>query len=1067
MLRALARGFAKLLLAVLALLVLAVGAIGILTVSEPGSRWVINQALTWVPGEIQVGAIRGRLVTGLEIDAIDYREAQTSVQADRLVLRWQPADLLRGTVRVRQLLLDNLAVTSTGESVESTAFTPPERIPLPITVVLEDVRLQNLQVDTGSGPTHIDSLALSARAGPLQGLVIRDFSVNLQGSGAHLSGRAELQQPYAFKASLDWHGALPDNVQANGHARLRGDLAHVEIEHSLSRPFEISTVGQVQFGNGTPHMDLHGRWRQIQWPLAGAADYSSSEGDYSLAGTFSNYRLALNGALAGSDIPAAQVHAAGEGDAQGIRVNALTLDTLNGSAEATGKLAWAPHFSLGLAITGRQLDPGLAYPTGHGRLDVNTQLEVDVGEQRSLVALRDLKVNGTLQEHALAASGTLLFDDGIPSTPGLVVESGASRAHVSGSLDSRGANFDVSVPQLETLLPGASGKLQAQGRVTGPFDRLAGRATLSGDALAYADNRTATLQADVQFDAGRQQRAKLRLQAQDATLAGQPVDRLSLAADGSLAQHDATLELDAPQGEARLHVAGAYRDNGWHGQMDTASLTLAEIGAWHLREPVPLAVDGQNVEPFRACWVSEQRELCLQGVLRDQTARMRLAASAAQGHARGELAITGLGEQQPRLDGQVDMDIPDLKFLNALMPGERIAAGHVNARARLAGTVDAPQITGSAALSGGELRVAELGLDITAIELQARAHGQQITLDGSAHSVKGDVTLDGDATLDPAQHWPFRMALKGKDFAIAHLPDIEINANPDLNIQGSAQQADVSGRILIPYAEIKVKKLPPGVVRVSEDQVIVGPTAPKVVHPAPGYPVSLNVVAVLGDHVHFDGLGLTTDLTGSLNVRSLQSKTLIGNGVLELRKGKYEGYGQKLDIEQGRLLFAGPLNNPGLDVRATRTVGSVVAGIEVYGNADRPQTRLFSTPAMTDAQILSYLVTGKPLDQASGSTDSRALAAAAASLGANSPVAQQLSQKLGVEIGVESGTSDSDTSLVVSKQLSSRLSIDYVYGLFNESAAIQFIYELTDHLSLTGRSGNVQSIDLNYSIERP
>jgi hypothetical protein len=47
------------------------------------------------------------------------------------------------------------------------------------------------------------------------------------------------------------------------------------------------------------------------------------------------------------------------------------------------------------------------------------------------------------------------------------------------------------------------------------------------------------------------------------------------------------------------------------------------------------------------------------------------------------------------------------------------------------------------------------------------------------------------------------------------------------------------------------------------------------------------------------------------------------------------------------------------------------------------------------------------------------------------------------------------------------LSVDYVYGLFNESAAIQFIYELTDNLSLTGQSGTVQSIDLNYSIETP
>jgi translocation and assembly module TamB len=121
---------------------------------------------------------------------------------------------------------------------------------------------------------------------------------------------------------------------------------------------------------------------------------------------------------------------------------------------------------------------------------------------------------------------------------------------------------------------------------------------------------------------------------------------------------------------------------------------------------------------------------------------------------------------------------------------------------------------------------------------------------------------------------------------------------------------------------------------------------------------------------------------------------------------------------------------------------------------------------MSDAEAMSYLVTGKPLNRSSSGDDSQALAAAAASLGANSPAAQEISERLGISVGVQSGTSDEETAVVVGKQLSERLSVDYLYGLFNETAAIQFVYKLTSHFSLAGQSGAEQSIDLRFNINR-
>ncbi len=254
--------------------------------------------------------------------------------------------------------------------------------------------------------------------------------------------------------------------------------------------------------------------------------------------------------------------------------------------------------------------------------------------------------------------------------------------------------------------------------------------------------------------------------------------------------------------------------------------------------------------------------------------------------------------------------MPDIRFIDPLLPDVTVAGGQVTAEAELAGYLNSPEVTGTATLESGLVNIPALGLELNAIELQARGNGTSVALNGTAHSGEGNIRLGGNLGLDPEQDWPFNLSLNGERFAIARLPDADILANPDLQIRGSLKQVDVSGSELIPYARITLKQLPPDVVKVSSDQVIVGPAR----HPPRGrrhtVPVSVNLAATLGDDVHFEGLGISTGLAGTINVRSLQTRTLIGNGVVELIDGRYEGYGQKLSIQRGRLLFAGPLIIP-------------------------------------------------------------------------------------------------------------------------------------------------------------
>jgi translocation and assembly module TamB len=193
--------------------------------------------------------------------------------------------------------------------------------------------------------------------------------------------------------------------------------------------------------------------------------------------------------------------------------------------------------------------------------------------------------------------------------------------------------------------------------------------------------------------------------------------------------------------------------------------------------------------------------------------------------------------------------------------------------------------------------------------------------------------------------------------------------------------------------------------------------------------------------------------------------------VVRLKEGKFGAYGKELTIERGTLGFAGPLDDPAVDLRASRRVDwegkSVTAGILLKGTASRPESRVFSDPAMSEADALSYLISGRPL-QSANTTDRSAIAGAALSLGVQqaSPLTQRLGSAVTLdELGMEGGTLD-ETEVVAGKQLGSDLYVRFTYGLFNRIGTVLARYKIGRNLSIEAASGEDQSLDLIYSVEK-
>ncbi len=450
-----------------------------------------------------------------------------------------------------------------------------------------------------------------------------------------------------------------------------------------------------------------------------------------------------------------------------------------------------------------------------------------------------------------------------------------------------------------------------------------------------------------------------------------------------------------------------------------------------------------------------------------------------QGGISGELTVpagdAALTERPA--EGKIDIAIKDLGFIASLSPEIEQASGAVNGALQLAGTLAKPEPSGKLVLSNGSLELAAPGLNITDLELQATATEDGIVnYAADASSGKGTLKLLGDADLS-GDSVTTKMTLQGEDFQVFNTQDARVYVSPDLKIAVDDTGVGVTGEVRIPRAKITPKKLPESAVSVSDDQIIIKENSEDT-ETAVQRKVYAQIQLILGDDVSVDGFGFKGGVTGELEVTQKPGEPTIGSGELKITDGEYRAYGQGLVIEKGRILFAGgPINQPGVNVQAVRRPAEdIKVGVKVRGSLQQPDFTLFSDPAMSQSEQLSWLVLGRPLDDASDSEgDMVAQAAMALGVKGGNFLADKFGGDLGVDnIGFETGSGEAgaasdvnQAAFVIGKYLSPDLYVSYGIGLFESISTVKLEYTINDHWKVATESSTLSSGgDVKYTIER-
>lgn len=439
------------------------------------------------------------------------------------------------------------------------------------------------------------------------------------------------------------------------------------------------------------------------------------------------------------------------------------------------------------------------------------------------------------------------------------------------------------------------------------------------------------------------------------------------------------------------------------------------------------------------------------------------------GDIEGSLRMSDLFNTRT-VDGTLKFVAVDATLVNSfLSPGES-AEGQWFGNLRFAGTLEEPLIYGRTGLFNAKLDSTKLPFEMLPSDIKLTFNGNSSTLEGHLKTPQGEVALNGSADWRTIGEGKAIVTTKGSNLRVTLPPDIEFDLTTDVTCKASSDLIKLDGAISIPWAKVSVSKLPASAVDVSDD--VVRLDRPRAKKKAAGKPIPIesNLRIHIGDDVRVEAMGLKARLTGNLNV--IQDNGTLGlTGQISVPTGSFKAYGQDLLVRRGEFHFVGAVANPLLDLEAIRnpdrTADDVIAGIRVTGSVDSPQVAVFTDPAKSETEALSYLIRGEGLDP-SGDSDNTMITSALINLGLSqgSHVFESLGDAVGISgLGFETEGVGDSSQLVVSGYVLPGLKVKYGVGIFDSLATLTLRYRVIPRLYVEAVSGVDQALDLLYSFE--
>jgi autotransporter translocation and assembly factor TamB len=442
------------------------------------------------------------------------------------------------------------------------------------------------------------------------------------------------------------------------------------------------------------------------------------------------------------------------------------------------------------------------------------------------------------------------------------------------------------------------------------------------------------------------------------------------------------------------------------------------------------------------------------------------------------------------INGRVHSNGISLAFLNSLGPRTvRGLDGNISMDIALTGPIKRPQASGGIWLWGGKAKVVPAGITIDALNMTVLISPQAIFVqDLNARSKDGSIDAWGRVALDGYRPGAVDVSLKMDKWPAINTPEYVAYTAADLHLSGTPEAPKLGGKVELLWGVLKPDLAFLGGDTVKEDRTIevvydgVAPPPPPPAPPSPFANLFQNLAIDLIAQVHRDTwvkvAGSSAELEGKVRVLKNSGGPLTLLGGIHTVRGQIAIAGQPLDLQKGEATFTGGAEiDPSLDIVAQRKLPQYTVSANIGGTAKKPSLTFSSDPQMSQADILSVLMFGRPTSQLSNNQQASLQSQAATIAGsyAANQIGQSVADALGLQalqFSVENGMAAVGTYLTQDVFLSASQNVtpqtQQIPGQPSQKATIQ--YYLTQHFEVdTSQSrsslGNASELNLIWHTQ--
>lgn len=392
-----------------------------------------------------------------------------------------------------------------------------------------------------------------------------------------------------------------------------------------------------------------------------------------------------------------------------------------------------------------------------------------------------------------------------------------------------------------------------------------------------------------------------------------------------------------------------------------------------------------------------------------------------------------------------------LPFLDPAMVAS--LGGRLDGRIMIDGTPDQPTLDGRLVVSSAGARIPTLGVHFRDVRVVALARGSDIVID-TANVATSDGTMVAAGTLTLTDSIPLDLEATLDDFLAVANEQYRATVSGTLHVGGWLFAPVVEGDVDVQSLDVYMDEL---VGMEGLEEVVLSEEDLRMLRERFGYlPERQSTRAPISDRLTADievDLGrdswlrseatpeMAVAFTGRLtaHLRPGQDPDLDGSVQVIEGRGFIEQFGRRFEPAEGTVTFLGPPGATRLDLSATYTVPSygdpdnaeATIILNVEGTQDSLSLELSSDPPMENADIVSYIATGRPAAGAlsfGGDGDDGGLVSA----GANLAVGQVLGavegaaeQSVGLDVVEIRREGLREATLVAGKYVSPRLYVGF------------------------------------------